>query len=64
MSLTSKQKYAMKKQEEFIEPVKIAQKLGYEWDLTITGVSSFYKYNENGDKIYKNIREIIQEVNN
>ena len=63
-NLTSKQTYAMRKQGEFIEPVKIAQKLGYEWDLTITGVSSFYKYNKNGDKIYKGIKEIIQESDN
>tara|TARA_A100001515_G_scaffold143934_3_gene146515 strand:+ start:341 stop:541 length:201 start_codon:yes stop_codon:yes gene_type:complete len=59
--ITDAQRYQANKQEKFIRPIRIAKELGYEWKLTITGSSSFYKTNEKGETIYTPIEKIIEE---
>tara|TARA_R100001082_G_scaffold54558_1_gene29886 strand:- start:4121 stop:4330 length:210 start_codon:yes stop_codon:yes gene_type:complete len=50
------------KQEEFLRPIKIAEELGYEFDMYLFGGNVvFYKTNNNGFKVYSTIAEILEE---
>ena len=58
---TSKQLYAMKQQEEHIRPIKIAEELGYIWHCYFIGGDRFSKTNEEGEKVYTPIKDILEE---
>ena len=50
------------KQEEFLRPIKIAEELGYEFDMYLFGGNVvFYKTNNYGFKVYSTIAEILEE---
>ena len=53
------------KQEEFLRPIKIAEELGYEFDMYFFGGNiAFYKTNDDGFKVYSTIAEILEEYQN
>jgi len=53
------------KQEEFLRPIKIAEELGYEFDIRFFGGNIvFYKTNNDGFKVYSRIDEILSEYEN
>jgi|TARA_R100000030_G_C3190836_1_gene108356 hypothetical protein len=53
------------KQEEFLRPIKIAEELGYEFDIHFFGGNIvFYKTNNDGFKVYSTIAEILEEYQN